>query len=1064
MSTRNRARGDDAGIVGHRVLVGVQMVDISRLSTHPVPLISQGLITVAGQGPTDSNGAGKSSFIAGLSLLHADDQWKLASGAAGAAELLFTAELAAQETRYSNADHGYLIGVFAEPAQQAPGDLAGSALSVWLRINRKAPYIDLRWRDGLYVPYGTSEADRVARVDEMWRALPPSNGRTDFHASRIRDVLFGGHARCVSFLSTSVRSSPTPNLLAQPLNELSPGRIFDAIANLTGLDRELEAEGVLRSKEHGHRVDVEEAERDLATWEQEVAVVEAGIAQRRAAREQLGEAQAAWHSRCARHFTDGLARADEIRAALTELDHDAKRLAEDLAAVGASMAALSDDAEFDRRFAEAKRHRDELVAKDKNTDTAHQVAASQIETLSAQQRELAGRARAADGRSLQTAREELAEARAAADQAAGDRGAARAVEARARRLLEAAESGQDLAAAQLAALGEAGIPAAALLDVIELAPDERAEWEPRLALYREAAVVPRERAAAASERLAGLPGSMLILADPPPATSTATKTAKTAKSAAKSKTPAKTGGGLPASADPRFDLTTFLTAVGGRAGNQPEMADEQAGLLVRGGFAEPITGRAGRVAAAQQAQHEAQEQLAEAEMKVATVRKNLDLAETRVQAAAAAEQAEQAQAQIEALRRQNAARAAEREELEPLLAAAENAYASALGGKQAREEKVANLRGERGRLRASQDRKAAEQEALVAERDALDLLGRQAAWGDGDGTARAHLLSLGSAEAERGTPQWDEETCQLLGEAVRRCFPDGMPAEEMPEEIRVLLVDQRWQRAGLEARVPLVPALLRALRTHLNVTEEHDAYQQKQIAAQRTQRTADLAAARTGLTEAEETCRAHRASLALGIKATLRQVAQQFDELDQAYGGYGAGLDFPEPDPPAEPDRPWQWTVAPKWRRAEGQRLGGYNLKANTAQIDEKAAKLVCAAALAAGGDRPLLLILDELGRNLGKQHRREAVALFERIGKDRNITVVGALQDDMERYAIESSGLYIKLRRSSDAIAYNEPPVVIGDEPNRARVELLRDWLSSYRPGAGDTSGPAEPTLDGLE
>ncbi|HEX4063393.1 MAG TPA: hypothetical protein VHY58_20460, partial [Streptosporangiaceae bacterium] len=87
--------GEAGGLVGNRVLVGAQMVDISRLSTHPMPLISQGLITVAGQGPTDSNGAGKSSFIAGLSLLHADDQWKLASGAAGAAELLFTAELAA---------------------------------------------------------------------------------------------------------------------------------------------------------------------------------------------------------------------------------------------------------------------------------------------------------------------------------------------------------------------------------------------------------------------------------------------------------------------------------------------------------------------------------------------------------------------------------------------------------------------------------------------------------------------------------------------------------------------------------------------------------------------------------------------------------------------------------------------------------------------------------------------------------------------------------------------------------------------------------------------------------
>ncbi len=213
MSTPNNGVHD---IVGSRVLVGTQMVDISRLSTHPVPVISQGLITVAGQGPKDSNGAGKSSFIAGLSLLHADDQWKLASGAAGAADLLFTAELAAQEARYSNADHGYVIGVFAAPGAATVAELQESSLTVWLRINRKAPYLDLRWRDGLHLTYGTSEAQRAARVDEMWQALPFSNGRTDFHASRLSAVLFGGHARCVSFLSTSVRSSPAPSGRLRP--------------------------------------------------------------------------------------------------------------------------------------------------------------------------------------------------------------------------------------------------------------------------------------------------------------------------------------------------------------------------------------------------------------------------------------------------------------------------------------------------------------------------------------------------------------------------------------------------------------------------------------------------------------------------------------------------------------------------------------------------------------------------------------------------------------------------------------------------------------------------------
>ena len=149
----------------------------------------------------------------------------------------------------------------------------------------------------------------------------------------------------------------------------------------------------------------------------------------------------------------------------------------------------------------------------------------------------------------------------------------------------------------------------------------------------------------------------------------------------------------------------------------------------------------------------------------------------------------------------------------------------------------------------------------------------------------------------------------------------------MPAEIRELLVEQRWQRGGLDVRVRLTPALLRALRTHLNLSEQHDSYQQAQINTQRAERHADLATARLGLAEAEQTSHAPRSSLALGIKSTLRQVALAFDELDQAYGGYGAGLDYPEPEPPAEPDRPWQWTVAPKWRRAEGQRMGSYNLK-----------------------------------------------------------------------------------------------------------------------------------------
>jgi hypothetical protein len=1026
------------------------MVDISRLSTHPVPVISQGLITVAGQGPKDSNGAGKSSFIAGLSLLHADDQWKLASGGAGAADLLFTAELAAQETRYANADHGYIIGVFAAPGAATIAELQDSSLTVWLRINRKAPYLDLRWRDGLYLTYGTSEAQRSARVDQMWQSLPVSNGRTDFHASRLSAVLFGGHARCVSFLSTSVRSSPTPNLLAQPLNDLSTARIFDAIANLTGLDRELEQEQALRSKEHGHRVNVLGAERDLETWQREIAIVEAGIRQRRGARDQLGAAQAAWHNRCARHLVDGLERADQIRSGLSTLDDRAEQLSAEVLVVNAQIDALSDDEEFSRRLEETKARRAELNGRDQTLDTDHQVAARQLDELARTHRQLLELARAADGRTHEAAAQERETAQEALERALAAKGAAEAAEQQARGLLDAAESGQDVASAQLRVLDRAGVPAAALLDVVCLDPAERPSWEPGLALYRDAVVVHRAHGAEARGLLAGLPGSALILADQPGPT-------------------AATRPGLPASADPRFDLAAFLTAVGHRADGHraagAAITDAEAGVIVLGGFTDPLTGRGARITAARQDHAEKAGLLGEATATLSAARKVQRRAEDRVRAAAAAEQADQVQAELSDLRKENAARLDQRELLRPAVAAAEDEYAQALGAAHARDETLANLRGARSRLHGSQRAAEDEKARLTGERDDMNLIRRQADWGESNDAARSHLLALDDTHQRRTTAEWNEESCHALNEAVRLCFPDGTPAEEMPAEIRELLVDQRWQRGGLDVRVRLTPALLRALRTHLNLTEQHDGYQQTQISTQRAERQADLSTARLGLTEAEQTSHAHRASLALGIKNTLRQVALAFDELDQAYGGYGAGLDYPEPEPPAEPDRPWQWTVAPKWRRAEGQRMGSYNLKANTAQIDEKAAKLVCAAALAAGGDRPLVLILDELGRNLGKQHRREAVALFERIGRDRNITVIGALQDDMERYALEASGLYIKLRRSSDAIAYNEPPVVVGDETSRARVGLLAGWLSSYRPAAEpdrEHSGePDDPLMD---
>ncbi|MFK4089297.1 chromosome segregation ATPase [Kribbella sp. NPDC020789] len=1026
-------------ILGSKVLLGVQVVDLSRLSTHPIPMVGQGLVTVAGQGPTDSNGAGKSSWIAALSLLHADDQWRLTSGAPGAAELLFTAEAAGQEGNWSNVDRGYIVGVFSDPDLTELDEIEAAAITVWIRINRKASYIDLRWKNGLHVPYGATEAERAAGADALWAALPHSNGRTDFHANKLSSVLYGGQVRCVSFLSTSVRSSPTANLLAEPLNELGPARIFNAIATLTGLDHELEQEQAHRSAEHTQREATKQAAADLQRWEQEMAAVEAGIQQRAAAREALAAAKESWQARCARHLIDGDARNGEILAELAELD---ERVAEQEArreAVDAEIDAFGNEETLLRDVQLTRQERDKLDARDRDLDLAQRSVREQLERLGQEHRRLLDAGRSADGRDLAAAGEELAEAREALEEHIGRDHAARSAVDVATAELREAESGQTVSAAQQQVLENAGLECGALTDITELPAAARSEWEPRLAPYREAVVIDAGDAAVASAALAdaGYAGFLLVLANRP-----GSKRAK----------------GLPTSADKRFALDAFFATLAERA--TKENIDDLAGVVAVGQFDEPLTGRTARIEAARRRLEAAVAARSAASTALEQARARVDQAERRTAAARALADAESVQEQILALRETIDRHENDRESLAPQLQAAKESAEAAAGQQLVRDERLKNLESTRRDHDRILDDLTGRRLRLLEEQTALDLTSRITAWGTTPAEAEEFLLGLPDEAQRRTTADWNHQACTQLDDVIRRCFPNARSREEIPAELwEILNGPDGWTNGTLGARVGLVPALHRTLSSHLAQHETFDSLQQQQIANQRAERNAALERAREGLGEAESTARAHRASLADGIKARLRLVSQEFDRLDQQYGGYGAKLEFPEPDPPAEPDKPWRWTVTPKWRRSEGGPFSAFNVKGNTAQMDEKAVKLVCAAALAGGSDRPLLLILDELGRNLGSQHRREAVALFEQIGRDRNITVIGALQDDMERYALSSSRLYVKLRRSSDTMAYNQAPVVKGNEEYAARVELLRSWLESYR-GKTPTLELASPTL----
>ena len=118
----------------------------------------------------DSNGSGKTSFQAAVSVLLGDPQWRLeTNGGSFARELLFrpdAAGLSAAE-KATSAPHGYIVGVFADP--ESPLE---SALTVWVKISSTAPYLQARCTPGLHVADADDDEERALQADALWQQLP----------------------------------------------------------------------------------------------------------------------------------------------------------------------------------------------------------------------------------------------------------------------------------------------------------------------------------------------------------------------------------------------------------------------------------------------------------------------------------------------------------------------------------------------------------------------------------------------------------------------------------------------------------------------------------------------------------------------------------------------------------------------------------------------------------------------------------------------------------------------------------------------------------------------------
>ncbi|MEV4106018.1 chromosome partitioning protein ParA [Nonomuraea sp. NPDC049695] len=1134
-------------VVGDRVLIAVQAVNISRLSTHPVPTVPGTLIVVAGAGPKDSNGAGKSSFIASITALLGDEQWRFASGAKAVSELLFNAELAsgAGARQWASADHGYIVGVFAPPGMDgfappgsdgsptppaldgpdhhgggAPGGLAerdggtatgtsanggaaagtsangaapdggaagtadgeliledhvagdelggelfevpdtsGGALTVWLKVNQEAPHLEIRWREGVHLAASPSEAERVARADEIWASLPKSAGRRDVVARDLTKVLYGDRVRCVSFLSTSVRSKVATNLLSQPLNEISPERVFEAIAALTGLDAELEQEREARRDEHAKRVRAAQAGERLAEFESESKALLTTFDRRDQARVRLADALRCWRGRQARKLADAAAK-DESLAADLERHHVAgEAAAEAIAMVKAEIATLREDT-LDRQVSQARKELAALQARAAKLDADRAVAENSADELRGLIPALEETRRFADGRDVPTAERELGEVRLRLNEALKALGVADQEVASAQAALDDAEGGP--AAAQLNALAAAGIGATGLLDALDVAEQARdaAHTPPSgRALRGSTAGV---GVAADGEVTPGASGAGGGGARDVEALGAALKAryGKTNDAEHKADGGASAGASAGAGADAGagvgvgglvlgelrgwpnehaviVDAAQLDAAAAALAALPGSVLVSSAGVSVVGAFDGVATGREARIKAAEQRLHRAKDVQETAAQAVRDGEEAVAEAQRRLEGARAGVRLAELEEKLAERRARLAGLTAAIEEVAPKVAEAERQAGALDFRARTRDMEIERLEGRRHRHEAERAQARDQETKVTSERESLKLDALAADWGGTVETAREWLNALPEEERPRAAEEWWRIAERLFDQALRDTFPEE--DAEIPEELRFLLSERGGSAAREQATFA---AVCGALASYLRGQEEYERHQRRQIEAQVVTRQRDLAAAARGAEEAAQSTAVHRAALTAAIKARLTRVAEEFEKLDTSYGGYGATLEFPVPPAPADPEQRWQWRVTPKWRRGEGQGFVPYNRRANTALMDEKAVKLVCAAAIASSGGGHLCLVLDELGRNLGKEHRREAVALFRRIGETYGITVIGALQDDMEPYAIDACGQYVKLRRSSDAMPYNEPPVIVGHDQHAERVRALAAYV----------------------
>jgi hypothetical protein len=997
------------GIVGRRQLIAVQTIELGRLTHHPVPLVPSALVAVSGTGPErDSNGSGKTTFLASVSLLLGDPEWRVATtGGADSLGLLFDPDLSGDAAGlYDAARVGYVVGVFAHVTVDGTYD----ELTVWVRISSdESPRLAARWAPGVHL---VAERDEAAT---MWNRLGRERqiGPTAFVAQ-----LYGGTGRCLAYV-TSRGNRDTDTSLMQLQARLNPSRIGSELIVLLGLEHLIDGERDLRAKlaDAQQRLTdrVEHHERQEREWAATLAEIDA----RDSARAAIVEGKRLWQLRIARKLLDARSELERLQLQLAELTNERGEAEAEVRDIEARLASLPDLAGLDELVIAAERVSDEA---DSHYRSANEIVVRQrleLEQLVGRIRALTTMALAAPaGVSLEAAETSATEAAETLDLAVRALGAAETDAQRARVMLASITEHGDTDPGARAALAAANVPATSLLDGVVLDESARSTWEPLLAPWRGALVLThehRDRAIAAAP-----PGTVLIVVDHDPTQQLPTGVVEAPQGVA------------------RFLLTLLERS-------EAPYVDVVAGVVVADGFEHELCGRDAAITGAQA-------HLDQAESALGLVVDRRDQAKRAHQLANDVVERLRAAAAASALRVDEARRSGSLADVERALANADAARSDAnhalVDARVHRDTAAQAADGLHAALEAANaeveriDRDGQSANAAVAR---LDVDGWRRAWGDDD-EAAARVL----AADDRREDTLRRRATEQLGVALERVGIDstsgqGAPTSGIANVIRA--------RRGLDDDVAPTNEVRRfdtvaqPLVDWLDDQADHDTTFREDVDVERQRWESLIGAARHECDTQGDLLDRHRDMVEQQIEATLAHVSERYAELDTAAGGYGARLHWRS----LRPERPtdlWVWEVTPEWRRGHGAKWLAYTRQANSAMQKQHRTHLVLAALLAAPDPAGRVLIVDEAGNDFGREHLRQVLTAFAHVADAHGVTVIAACQDKVleEVAALGAAKLLLWFERLSDASALCRPTRVWGFDADGRRVELTRPAIEAGR------------------